>query len=39
MMGLLKVARTQTGSMNRDDWVDGVAYLAIAGEVMEQENT
>ena len=33
MMSLLKIARTKTGSTNKDDLVDGAAYLAIAGEL------
>ena len=33
LMTLLKIARTKTGSPNKDDHVDGAAYLAIAGEL------
>jgi hypothetical protein len=33
MMALLKIARTRTGNPNKDDLVDGAAYLAIAGEL------
>jgi hypothetical protein len=33
MMALLKVARTQTGALNEDDWTDGCGYLACAGEI------
>ena len=33
MMSLLKIARTKSGSPNKDDLVDGAAYLAIAGEL------
>ncbi len=33
LMALLKVARTQLGASNIDDWTDGAAYLAIAGEL------
>ena len=33
MMALLKIARTKTGSANKDDIIDGAAYLAIAGEL------
>ena len=33
MMALLKIARTKTGTVNRDDYVDGAAYMAIAGEI------
>lgn len=35
MMTLLKVARTKTGSHNADDYVDGIGYIAIAGEIAE----
>ena len=33
LMSLLKIARTKTGNPNKDDIVDGAAYLAIAGEL------
>lgn len=33
MMALLKIARTQLGTGNTDNAVDGAAYLAIAGEL------
>lgn len=33
MMALLKMARTQLGSHNPDDYVDMVGYAAIAGEL------
>ncbi len=35
MMALLKIARTQLGEYNEDNWIDGVGYLALAGEVSE----
>lgn len=35
MMGLLKDARTLAGGFNPDDYVDGAAYRAIAGEIRE----
>ena len=35
MMALLKIARTKTGSHNDDDYVDGIGYMAIAGEISE----
>ncbi len=35
MMTLLKVARTQLGATNADDFVDGCAYMAIAGELSD----
>lgn len=33
MMALLKIARTQSGTVNADDFIDGAGYLACAGEV------
>ena len=33
LMVLLKIARTQTGSPNRDCWVDAAGYTALAGEL------
>lgn len=33
MMALLKIARTQCGSANEDDFVDGIGYIACAGEI------
>jgi len=33
MMALLKIARTQTGQVNADDFIDGAGYLACAGEI------
>jgi hypothetical protein len=33
---LLKIARTQSGSHNLDDYVDAAGYLAIAGEIAER---
>lgn len=33
LMALMKVARTQSGALNVDDYVDGAGYLACAGEV------
>lgn len=32
MMALLKLARSQSGNHNDDDYVDGAAYLGIMGE-------
>jgi hypothetical protein len=37
MMALLKIARTKSGSLNVDDWIDGAGYLACAGEVSTKE--
>lgn len=33
MMILLKVARTKSGSLNRDDYVDIAGYAGVAGEI------
>jgi hypothetical protein len=33
MMGLLKIARTKSGGVNVDDWIDGAGYIACAGEI------
>lgn len=33
MMALLKIARTQLGAFNPDDFIDASAYVAIAGEI------
>ena len=32
---LLKIARTQAGSHNIDDYVDACGYAAIAGEIAQ----
>ena len=37
MMNLLKMARTLAGAHNPDDFVDGVGYSAIAGELASAE--
>src|SRR5210317_1974863 len=36
MMALLKIARTQAGHHNIDDYVDACGYSAIAGEIAEK---
>lgn len=36
MMALLKIARTQAGQHNIDDYVDACGYSAIAGEIAEK---
>jgi len=36
MMALLKLARAQHGDYNRDDWVDALGYVALAGQVAEE---
>ena len=33
MMALLKIARTQSGRGDTDNWIDGAGYLACAGEL------
>lgn len=38
LMALMKIARTRSGSHNPDDYTDGTAYMAIAGELAEWEN-
>lgn len=35
MMALLKIARTQCGKPNDDDFVDGIGYIACAGEISQ----
>lgn len=37
MMALLKIARTKTGKVNRDDYVDACGYMSIAGEIVDDE--
>ena len=37
LMVLLKIARTQAGSHNIDDYVDACGYAAIAGEIAENQ--
>ena len=36
MMALLKIARTQAGHHNIDDYVDACGYSAIAGEIANK---
>ena len=33
MMALLKIARTQSGSFNADDYIDLAGYAGVAGEI------
>ncbi len=35
MMGLVKISRSLVGKHNIDDYVDGAAYMAIAGELKD----
>lgn len=37
LMAIMKVARTQSGSKNEDDWVDALGYIACAAEVALSE--
>ena len=37
-MTLLKIARSQGGSFNLDDFVDACGYSAIAGEIISKRN-
>jgi hypothetical protein len=36
LMALLKIARTQCGETNSDDYIDMAGYAAIAGELVER---
>jgi hypothetical protein len=38
MLALLKIARTLHGEFNRDDWVDALGYVALAGQVAEEDH-
>lgn len=38
IMALVKIARTQVGAFNADDYVDGAAYLGIAGEIASRDS-
>ena len=35
LMNLLKIARTQAGKFNLDDYIDAAGYSAIAGEIAQ----
>lgn len=37
MMAMMKLARTQSGALNVDDYVDACGYAACAGEVAQQD--
>jgi hypothetical protein len=39
LMALMKVARTQSGAFNADDYVDGAGYLGCAGEIAAARAT
>ena len=36
MLALLKIARTQHGETNRDDYVDALGYIALAGRIVDK---
>ena len=38
LMTLLKIARSQAGEHNIDDYIDGVGYQAIAGEIANKRS-
>jgi len=38
LMALLKIARTQAGEHNIDDYVDACGYISISGEINEKRN-
>lgn len=38
MMALFKIARLQTNPQHRDNILDGIGYLAIAGELIDRPN-
>ena len=38
LMTLLKLARTQAGQFNLDDYIDACGYSAIAGQIAEARN-
>ena len=39
LMTLLKIARTQAGKFNLDDFIDACGYAAIAGEIANQRQS
>ena len=39
LMALLKIARTQAGKFNIDDFVDACGYAAIAGEIANKRQS
>lgn len=38
MMAAFKLARTQSGALNIDDYIDGVGYMACAGEIASSSH-
>ena len=39
LMNLLKIARTQAGKFNLDDFIDACGYAAIAGEIANKRQS
>ena len=39
LMNLLKIARTQAGKFNLDDFIDACGYAAIAGEISNKRQS
>jgi hypothetical protein len=39
MLGLVKVSRSIVGKHNIDDYIDGAAYMAIAGELKIEDDS
>ena len=37
MLALLKIARTQHGETNRDDYVDALGYIGLAGRIIDRQ--
>ena len=38
LLALFKIGRTQNGNHTDDNYVDGSAYLAIGGEIVNRKN-
>ena len=39
LMSLLKIARTQAGNFNLDDYIDACGYMAISGEIANKRQS
>ena len=39
LMSLLKIARTQAGKFNLDDYIDACGYMAISGEIANKRQS
>ena len=37
MLGLFKIGRTQNGNHTDDNYIDGAAYIAIGGEIVNRK--